>query len=114
MGNLRSKYINEEWDALESDTSFKIGDKVEIVNYGHLLWSNKKEIESQGGVPKGWNLLNDDGVVLTIDVAPELVGQTGIIVKGDDTYAVEGISGKHAWYNRKQLKLIGRLEDEQE
>lgn len=71
---------------------YSIGDRVQITKYGHIIWSQK------------------DGAV---DMAPELVGQTGIVSNisgpllysdGSNrwSYALEG-PNKHAWYQEDQL-----------
>jgi hypothetical protein len=44
-------------------------------------------------------------------MAPELVGQKGIIcevslTQGKYHYAINGIIDKHAWYDEKQLKKV--------
>lgn len=75
----------------------KIGDQVEIVKYGSLIWSGLELTLKKIG----------DGVY---DMQPELVGQRGIITgahltQGKPTYALAGPS-KVAWYDDEQLKLI--------
>lgn len=66
---------------------FKIGDKVRIVNYGHLVY----------------------GVEDIIDIEKDLIGLTGIVVKTDniqgiDCYAIQGeVNG--SWYYDDQLEL---------
>lgn len=75
----------------------KVGDQVEIVKYGALLWS-RMELSCKK---------ISDGLY---DTQPELVGQGGIVIDahlthGNPTYALSGPS-KVAWYNDDQLKLI--------
>lgn len=75
-----------------TDMKFNIGDKVEIINYGHIIWH-----------------MQDDKLVAH-DMSPELIGQQGIITdahqtQGKDTYALQG-PNKAAWYDNGQLKLI--------
>ena len=72
---------------------YAIGDKVKIVKYGHPYWVNK------------------DGDIIVKDMSPELIGQKGLvdevtITQGIPMYAIDGIKGKHAWYNEDQMELI--------
>lgn len=76
---------------------FKIGDEVEIVNYGHNIWSS-----------------DGNGHFEILDIAKGVIGQKGVIVKVLDTqgipkYAIDGIIGKHAWFDEQQLKYINLL-----
>ena len=84
------------------ESKFKAGDKVKVINYGHLYYSSTEGIK---------------------DASPYIVGQKGI-VRGsyfdlfptfcvNDTtdrnkhiYDVDGIPRKCAWYNEDQLELI--------
>lgn len=67
----------------------KIGDKVEVIKYGALAW----EIT--------------DGAIKWIDTLPSIVGKQGVIVQeSNGDFAVHGIKGKYAWYNREQLKKL--------
>jgi len=75
------------------NTKYKVGDRVKIKNYGHKVWHNK------------------DGQYYTQDIHPEMVGQKGVIVKAEMTqnipsYAIDGIKGKHAWFDEEQIELI--------
>ena len=81
----------------------KVGDKVEVIRYGHIYWQNKKVDTT---IHKD-NIYYEDEDFYFIDMIPELVGQKGVIVRelGGD-FAVDGIKGKHAWYKESQLKLI--------
>jgi hypothetical protein len=76
-------------------TKFRVGDLVEVVNYGHPYW------QSLGGE------------LVAVDTCPELIGQQGIITKAITTqeieqYSIDGIKHKTAWYQNGQLKLIIR------
>lgn len=66
---------------------FNVGDKVRIINYGHMaVWQGKD-----------------------FDMTPEIIGKEGIICianGGYQGYAINGIPEKHAWYNEDQLELI--------
>jgi hypothetical protein len=77
-------------------TKFRVGDQVEIVNYGAPYWDWTKGKEP-----------------VVIDLMPYLIGEVGIIAKaqttqGQDKYSIEGIKGMTAWYDNGQLKLIIR------
>lgn len=82
-------------------TQFKVGDRVRIVNYGHLIWSweeMKLPLFAQSG----------DGVYW-YDLGSEDVGKVGVIVKATktqeiDQYAIEGEPNKKAWYTNNQLE----------
>lgn len=87
---------------------FKAGDKVRIINYGHLVW------QVGGGKEISW-----------VDISPELVGKQATVdgsyadfielgkpnflghrnEQNEKQYALLGVS-KHAWYNEEQLELI--------
>jgi hypothetical protein len=65
---------------------FKIGDGVEIINYGH----RKSGFENE-----------------SVDSMPWLVGRTGSITEiSGGKYAVRGIKEKYGWYDKEQLKLL--------
>lgn len=75
---------------------FDIGDKVKVVGYGSLMWTN-----------------HGDGKVTYKDMRPEMVGQTGIVsiakeCQGMWNYALVKIEGKSAWYNEDQLEMVNR------
>lgn len=73
--------------------SMKIGDKVRVVNYGHIIHRFNGE---------GWT---------PVDILPSIVGKTGTIrevdiVQGERHYALKGIPQKEAWYYEDQLEKI--------
>lgn len=79
-------------------TKFKVGDQVKVVGYGHCVITGINESGTDAKI---------------IDLSPEAVGQIGIIsqareVQRIDQYAIEGIKGKHAWYQNGQLELVYR------
>ena len=94
---------------------FEVGNKVEIVKYGSLIWTSKSnwKLMLENGytkLEKPNNLLGEDEHVYMYDMSPKLVGQQGIIIEakrtqGKPQYAIKG-PRKHAWYNHDQLKLI--------
>ena len=67
---------------------FKIGDKVKVKDYGHIIFSCF------------------DGNKTATDISPEVVGKTGIVTEIlHNTYALSGIPEKIAWYKDDQLEL---------
>lgn len=80
-----------------------IGDRVEVIRYGSLMWSTE---------PMSFKLLGKDDTLFIYDWRPELVGRVGTITEkiesqGRNQYSVnldEG--GKLAWYNESQLKKL--------
>lgn len=67
----------------------KVGDEVEVINYGHIEWSN------------------DECEVILKDSKPNLIGQKGkveIIKLGK--YGISGIIGKYYPFNKDQLKKL--------
>ena len=89
-------------------TKFEIGDKVKIINYGHLMWCHK---DSQ--LPGNYKFLSKHDNVSLYDTAPELIGQIGIVTQcgktqGEDRYSLSGIQGKCSWYHNDQLELVNK------
>jgi hypothetical protein len=70
--------------------TYNIGDKVRIVNYGHVIykWAGNGRMEA-------------------IDISPNLIGKEGVIDRqcdsNDDSYSIQGIG---AWYHSDQLELV--------
>jgi hypothetical protein len=110
---------------------FKPGDKVRIVKYGHPIFYKKegyyKMMEYLHYEPSFFELLMgiehpvrepyvqtppshliwEDENYFTKDISPELVGQEGTIAEYyGGSYSIDGIPGKHAWYDEEQLELI--------
>lgn len=78
----------------------KIGDRVKVVHYGHLLISYKE-------MP--YQLMNKGVGMYRYDVLPDIVGKEGVIEAIDrDTgqFIIVGIDEKAAWYNESQLEMI--------
>lgn len=91
-----------------SEATYKVGDKVKIVNYGHAVWEHKSVGESS--LP----LIKEYESVRLVDLQPYLIGQQGVvgqvvIIQERPSYAVEGISGKSAWYYEDQLEAVTNL-----
>lgn len=78
---------------------FKIGMKVKVVKYGHLIWSSDKIA--------GAKLIKEEPAgMYWYDIYPDLVGQKGVIVKiSGKQYAIKG-PYKYAWYDKQQLKKV--------
>jgi hypothetical protein len=82
---------------------FGIGDKVRVVGYGSKIFVHPTLQHRFAANPR----LSE----FTFDMRPELVGKEGIVSQVSMTqdipsYAIEGIPGKHAWYDEEQLELI--------
>ena len=82
---------------------FNTGDKVRIVNYGHIAIESIHDEISLGG-PIIW----ERGNMRAIDVSPELVGKKAIITEGDDDfgYSLKTKKDKMAWFSPDQLEMI--------
>jgi hypothetical protein len=92
-------------------TKFKTGDRVRVVKYGHLIWSNTEITDSQPGIRFYSVETYDTRKNYLYDIAPDVVGQEGVIVKatqtqGIDQYSIDGIKGKSSWYNNDQLEKL--------
>ena len=84
---------------------FEIGDKVKVVNYGHLMWTNKKS-----GTKVNWPIINEDENTIWNDMQSEIVGKYGVVkdvieTQGIVQYSLNGIPQKSAWYNEEQLEF---------
>lgn len=72
----------------------EIGNKVKIVNYGHLIW---RVI---------------DGKLKSVDYMPELIGKEGVITDkkqlfgGSFIYSVDGIADNRFVFDEQQLEKI--------
>ena len=86
-------------------SKFKVGDKVKVVNYGHLIWMSD-EMANLMREPKPIPSKGE----YAYDLNPSVVGKGGV-VKGVDSkgysYALDGIAGKTAWFEEDQLELVG-------
>ena len=66
---------------------FNIGDRVRVVNYGHIISYRK-----------------------TVDILPGIIGKTGVITGkidslGEEKYSIDGIKEKSSWYTADQLEI---------
>ena len=88
---------------------YSIGDSVEIVNYGHLMWINKTE--------PYWKVFKNEVVyenskTVWVDLRPTLIGQRGKICQVKLTQEKWGYSVAFSdtqaisWFSEKQLKHI--------
>lgn len=85
---------------------YGIGDKVKIINYGHLIWESATE---KSNFP--FNVIFENDKIRALDISPFLIGQIGIVsdvssIQGIPSYALNHIDGKHAWYDEAQMELI--------
>ena len=85
----------------------KIGDKVKIINYGHLLMIFKNSPEASTSLP----VYKENEKIKWVDMCSSIIGATGIVQKiiktqGIPKYSLSGINGKTAWFMENQLKLI--------
>lgn len=91
---------------------FQIGNKVEIVNYGHLFWINNRELEDRGYKKKKPYRTDKATNTSWFDNQPQLVGRIGTITGISNTqtgswiYRLDDIPEKVAWYDHEQLKLV--------
>ncbi len=88
---------------METKPTYKIGDKVRIINYGHPIWESKsfyKESTSK-------HIIYEDEELRWIDISPNIVGKEGIVekvdvVQGTPQYSIKGIG---AWYFEEQMEM---------
>ena len=88
---------------------YGIGDKVKIVNYGHPIWENKKMRQPKLSFP----LISENEDIRWLDMSPDLIEQEGIVEKvsmtqGMPHYAIDGIKGKHSWYDEGQMEMVNK------
>ncbi len=76
------------------NTQFKAGDKVRVVNYGHLVSTPCKGTENSK--------------TTKVDALPSIVGCVGTVafVKDNRHILLGGIYDKASWYDCEQLELI--------
>jgi hypothetical protein len=84
-----------------NDTILKVGDTVEVINYGHSVYLNKELVIFHP-------ILSERGDFFEVDINPEVVGKHGVITKisSSNKYSLDGIPQKSSWYNRNQLKQL--------
>ena len=82
---------------------FNIGDKVEIIKYGHLCWEGVNcSNPMQGSI-----IYEQDGL-RAVDMNPDMIGTIGIIsgIGTGNTYSIETKDDSIAWLDKRQLSLI--------
>jgi hypothetical protein len=90
------------------ESKFKIGDKVKVVNYGHLMWVNKK-IGGKFNLP----IVKETETYVCYDTNKGIVGNSGIVkdvkeTQGFFNYSLSGIKGKSAWYTEDQIEIVSK------
>jgi len=88
---------------------YKVGDTVEIVNYGHLIWENKNFPSIMSKLPT----YREEGDLRFVDISSEIVGKRGVVSNIENTqgvpkYSMSGIKEKSSWYREDQMLLINR------
>lgn len=101
------------------DSVIRLGDFVEIVNYGSMYWMNKIQVDPAviDAMKQKFPVIAEDDAFLHLDIAPKLVGKRGIITRcsvtnGEESYALEILAEgnfKKAWYYKGQLKKVSGL-----
>ena len=87
----------------EIQFNYRIGDRVRIINYGHLVDYNKNN-----GRP--YNFYSEDELFYCVDMSPHLVGCVGTVYESGSRYAIKldyrqtGYE-KAAWYENEQLEF---------
>ncbi len=86
---------------------FEIGDKVEVIRYGHLIRTSKS---SRIELP----VIHEEENSVWRDMLSDIVGRVGVIKKvtetqGESKYSIDGIYGKTAWYDEEQLEMAADL-----
>jgi len=92
----------------------EIGDRIRIVNYGHIIFFSKEERhrEDRERFAKNFPLVSEDELFYHYDLRPELIGQEGEIVNKTrcGTSAKYSIMFDHgnriSWFSDKQLEKI--------
>lgn len=94
---------------------YGIGDKVKIVNYGHLVWITKEAQKmyfeagySKNEIPQ--NLIFEEEGMYYYDLSPDLIGKIDIIREITVTQGVPkySLDKNGSWYSEKQLELINK------
>jgi len=93
---------------MSDELKYRVGDSVKIVKYGHPVWEHKAAYPDpyKGRCP----IIFENEQFRVLDIAPELIGRSGIVViatltQGQAMYSIDGIG---SWYVNNQLELIDR------
>ena len=89
-----------------SEAKFKLGDRVEVVGYGSLMWENKHYHPTSS---TSFPVIGENEDFRFLDPLSGIVGKTGVVVErsvNDDrwSYSLKGIPEKRSWYYEDQLK----------
>lgn len=89
------------------ESKFKVGDRVRIVKYGHLIWANKSNRTTFNAVKAMGKTYKETKKVLYVDIRPEHIGKETVITKvitnrGKIYYGTELFS----YVGEGQLELI--------
>ena len=95
---------------METEPNYKIGDKVRIVNYGHLFWTIKNQ-PNESSFIETLPIYKEDDNIDWIDANHGIVGKEGVVsnvstTQGVPQYSIKGIPEKSSWYNEGQMELI--------
>ena len=88
-------------------SKFNIGDKVKIINYGHLMCEHVDDHVKIKGCP----VYKTEGKYVFVDMEPHLKGRRGLIsgitkTQGDWGYKIVFKHDSLAWLDEEQLELI--------
>jgi len=97
----------------EPDETMKIGDRVKIVNYGHMImFSKNKANPYRDSMAKTFPLIFEDDTSSYYDIRPELIGKEGIVVNKitdnhSGRYSVHFDDGNRmSWFSERQIEKI--------
>ena len=77
-----------------------VGDKVRIVNYGHLIWS-------RDGMELPIHSTSNDGKIKWYDIRPDLVGEETVIIDITETQGKKKYgTSLFYWANKNQLEKL--------
>jgi len=91
----------------KNKTKFHLGDKVKVIKYGHPYWHHKSNMKTLS-----FPIIEETENLIIYDISSDIVGQVGTVrdinsrYDGKNTYALDGIPDKTAWYYEEQLELI--------
>lgn len=82
---------------------FKVGDKVRVIKYGHLIWQNKPE-----EVRLGFKVYEETDSLVWYDMRPEKIGKEGVVVNVSITQGIPKYSTDPlgAWLDEEQLEKV--------
>ena len=93
----------------ETKPKYGIGDKVKIVNFGHLIWENKKN-ETLSSFPIYKETDPKLNGYRVIDINHEIIGCVGLVCKvnvnqGEYFYDIDGVGSAKI---EEQMELISK------